>query len=84
MRLERQIVDAVMSEVGKYADVKESTSEETNVGFIVNFYDEIEADEMRTRLMQDIAEIAYDFDWYDEVQEMGNGTFYINLYSYDY
>jgi hypothetical protein len=34
--------------------------------------------------MQDIAEIAYDFDWYDEVQEMGNGTFYINLYSYDY
>ena len=51
----REIIQAVMSEVVKYADIKESTSEETNVGFIVTFYDEIEADEMRTRLMQDIA-----------------------------
>ena len=80
----REIIQAVMSEVVKYADIKESTSEETNVGFIVTFYDEIEADEMKTRLMQDIAEIAYDFDWYDEVEDVGNGTFYIDLFSYNY
>ena len=80
----REIIQAVISEVGKYADIKESTLEETNVGFIVTFYDEIEADEMKTRLMQDIAEIAYDFDWYDEVEDVGNGTFYIDLFSYNY
>tara|TARA_R110000765_G_scaffold108716_6_gene199808 strand:+ start:277 stop:525 length:249 start_codon:yes stop_codon:yes gene_type:complete len=80
----REIIQVVISEVGKYADIKESTSEETNVGFIVTFYDEIEADEMKTRLMQDIAEIAYDFDWYDEVEDVGNGTFYIDLFSYNY
>lgn len=80
----REIIQAVISEVGKYADIKESTSEETNVGFIVTFYDEIEADEMKARLMQDIAEIAYDFDWYDEVEDVGNGTFYIDLFSYNY